>query len=186
MILSAPLHRFTVDDYYRMAEVGILAPDARVELLDGQITQMLPIGPFHSGVGTRLQTLFSQTDGQRWIVRRQYPIRLNDGSEPQPDVALVKPRDDFYTENHPGPADVFLLVEVADSSMLYDRGEKLSAYARANIPEYWLVNLVERVVEVYRFPSPAGTYGSVARSRVEAKIAPVAFPDVEISVQELF
>ena len=101
-------------------------------------------------------------------------------------MALVKPRKDFYTESHPGPADVFLLVEVADSSVLYDRGEKLSAYARANIPEYWLVNLVERVVEVYRLPLPTGTYGSLSRSQAGASIAPLAFPDVEIAVQGLF
>ena len=185
MITLAPTHRFTVEEYYRLAEAGILAPDARVELLEGQIVDMFPIGPFHSGVGTRLQTLFTRAGGDRWIVRSQYPIHLNDGSEPQPDLALVKPREDFYTGRHPQPSDVFVLVEVADSSVRFDREEKLPVYARAGIAEFWLVDLVKRVVEVYREPSPLGIYNFVAIFRSGDIVAPAAFPDVRISVMEL-
>ena len=185
MLLLAPKYRFTVEDYYRMADVGILAPDARVELLQGEIVEMFPIGPFHSGVGTRLQTIFTKAGGDRWIVRSQYPVHLDDGSEPQPDLALVKPRDDFYTESHPQPQDVYLLVEVADSSVRFDREEKLPIYARAGIPEFWLVNLVERKVEVYREPSPEGVYRVVILSRNGDNVAPAAFPDVSIAVGAL-
>lgn len=185
MLTLAPKHRFTVDEYYRMAETGILAPDARVELLEGEIVDMFPIGPFHSGVGTRLQTIFTKAGGERWIVRTQYPIHLDDGSEPQPDLALVKPRDDFYIGSHPQPQDVYLLVEVADSSVRFDREEKLPVYARAGIAEYWLVNLVERKVELYRDPSPDGTYRSITQARHGDHIAPVAFSDVAMTVESL-
>ncbi len=168
-----------------MAEAGILPPDARVELLEGQIVDMFPIGPFHSGVGTRLHTLFGRAGGERWIVRSQYPVHLNDGSEPQPDLALVKPREDFYVERHPQAEDVFLLVEVADSSVRFDREEKLPVYARAGIVEFWLVNLVEKVVEVYREPSSLGVYGFNHRFHVGEIVAPAAFPDVQIFVAAL-
>ncbi len=185
MLLLAPKHRFTVDEYYRMAEVGILAPDARVELLEGEIIEMFPTGPFHSGVGTRMQTIFSKAGGDRWIVRCQYPIHLDDGSEPQPDLALVKPRDDFYTESHPQPQDVYLLVEVADSSVRFDREEKLPVYARAGIAEFWLVNLVERKVEIYCDLSPEGAYRSTIQARHGDYIAPAAFPDAALKVEML-
>ncbi len=185
MIALAPKHRFTVQEYYRMAETGILAPDARVELLEGEIVDMFPIGPFHSGVGTRLQMIFTMAGGDRWIVRSQYPVRLGDGSEPQPDLALVKLRDDFYTAGHPRAEDVFLLVEVADSSVHFDREEKLPVYARAGITEFWLVNLVERKVEIYRDPSPEGIYRSVVQARHGDSVAPAAFPDAAMTVQAL-
>lgn len=123
--------------------------------------------------------------GDRWSVRSQYPVRLNDGSEPQPDIALIKPREDFYLEGHPQPQDVYLLVEVADSSVRFDREEKLPVYARAGIAEYWLVNLVERKVELYRDPSPDGTYRSITQARHGDHIAPVAFPDVTVTVDAL-
>ena len=146
---------------------------------------MLPIGPFHASVGTRLHTVFSKAGGDRWQVRSQYPVRLNDGSEPQPDLALVKPRKDYYTGRHPTPEDVFLLVEVADSSVLSDRVDKLPAYAKAGISEYWIVNLVERVVEVYRAPNPRGVYESMERRQGEDIIAPAIFPDARITVADL-
>ena len=185
LLMLAPRHRFTVDEYYRMAETGILSPDARVELLEGEIVDMFPIEPFHSSVGTRLHTVFMKVGGDRWTVRSQYPVRLNDGSEPQPDIALVKPRDDFYSGGHPQAHDVFLLVEVADSSVRFDREEKLPAYARAGIAEFWLVNLVERHVEIYRDPSPQGVYHSVTQARHGDRIAPAAFPDAALTVEAL-
>lgn len=181
----APTHRFTVEEYYRMGEIGILAPDARVELLDGQIIDMLPIGPFHSGVGSRLHDLFARAGGLRWIVRSQYPIRLSARSEPQPNIALVKPRADYYQQTHPKPADVFLLVEVSDSSVQFDREDKLPAYARAGIEEFWIVDLVEGAVEVYREPSSVGVYGVTTKATPGDSVTPQAFPDVVISVAEL-
>ena len=185
MRLLAPIHRFTVEEYYRLADARALAPGARVELLEGQIVDMLPIGPFHASIGSRLHAIFSRAGGERWHVRSQYPVRLNDGSEPQPDLALVKPRTDHYSERHPTPEDVFLLVEVADSSVLSDQVDKLPAYAKAGISEYWIVNLVERTVEVYRTPLPGGSYASVERRRGDETVAPALFPDAAVKVSAL-
>lgn len=184
---SAPArHHFSVEDYYRMAEAGILTPDARVELLDGQIFDMLPIGPFHASASRRLNNFFARLGEGRWLVDMQNPVRLNSRSEPQPDIALLRPLDAEYALRHPMPEDVFLLVEVAESSVRYDRGRKLAAYARAGIVEYWIVNLVEGVVEVYRQPLPTErAYQSITRVRGEARVAPTAFPDAEIAVADL-
>lgn len=187
-LLPRPLggtHRFTVEDYYLMAETGILAPDARVELIDGEILDMMPIGPFHANAVRRLSYLFSRISGGRWLVDAQHPVRLNPGSEPQPDFVLLKPRADFYTA-HPEPADVFLLVEVADSSLVDDRKKKLPLYARAGIAEYWLVNLPDRTVEVYREPDrAAASYKVALLARPGDTLAPAAFPDAGIAVGEL-
>lgn len=165
-----------------MAEVGILAPDARVELLDGEIFEMLPIGPFHANSVRRFINYFAALSAGRWLVDVQNPVRLNSRSEPQPDFVLLRPLDEEYAQRHPTPDDVFLLVEVADSSVKYDSGRKLAAYAKAGVREYWIVNLVKRVVEVYRKPSPDGTYGSFTRLQAEDLISPEAFPDVAVQV----
>src|ERR1043165_1951409 len=149
-------HRFRVEEYHRMAETGILPPDARIELLDGKIIDMSPIGPFHGGVTKRLNRFFSRTANGRWIVAVQDPVRLDDYSEPEPDLMLLKPSLGDYTDHHPTAADVFLLIEVAVSSLDYDGGDKLRAYARSGISEVWIVDLVERSVEVFRDPHLSG------------------------------
>jgi Uma2 family endonuclease len=177
-------HRFTVEDYYRMAEVGVIARGARVELLDGQLVDMMPIGPFHSGVVDRLVELFSEQNQQRWSVRAQNPLRLDKHSEPQPDVMLLKRRADSYTRNHPVPDDVFLIIEVADSSLDLDQCEKLPVYGKAGIPEVWIVNLPERHIEVYREPHFAG-YAKADIIREGENASPSAFPDVQVSVAAL-
>src|ERR1043165_8833237 len=118
-------HRFRVEEYHRMAETGILRPDARVELLDGKIIDMSPIGPFHGGVTKRLIRFFTLLAKGRWIVSAQDPLHLDQHSEPQPDLMLLKPAADDYTSRHPIPADVFLLIEVADTTLALDRDEKL-------------------------------------------------------------
>lgn len=169
-----------------MAEAGIIAPDAQVELLDGIIIDMSPIGPFHAGIGIRLQKILSGKDDERWMLRVQYPVRLSGGSEPIPDLTLVKPDPDDYTHRHPSAEDVFLLVEVADSSVRFDREKKLPIYARAGIAEFWIVNLVDRTVEVYRSPSPDGRYISVSRAGLDGVISLEAFPDVQVPVNKLF
>ncbi len=177
-------HRFTVSDYYRMAQAGVLDPDARVELLDGQIIDMSPSGPFHGGVVKRLIRLFAGLSKGRWVVAAQDPTHLDDYSEPQPDLMLLKPAADDYTGHHPGPGDTYLLIEVADSSLARDREEKLPAYGRAGIPEVWIVNLVEETIEVYREPNLTG-YGSrqVLSHRDTARVA--AFPEVAVDIGEL-
>jgi Uma2 family endonuclease len=143
---------FTVAEYYRMAEAGILSEDDRVELLDGEVIEMSPIGSRHAACVDRLNNFLSRVSKQRFIVRVQNPIRLDDYSEPQPDVTLLRVRSDFYAETHPTSADVLVVIEVADSSVELDRQVKLPLYAQAEIPEFWLANLPNDTVEFYARP----------------------------------
>ena len=178
------LHQFSTEDYHRLAELGFLAPDARVELLDGEIHDMSPIGPFHGGIVKRLNRLFSSCAGGRWIVSVQDAMGLDKYSEPQPDLMLLKPAPDDYTAHHPVPDDVLLLIEVSDSSLEFDRRKKLPLYARAAIPEVWIINLQELEIEVYREPHLAG-YGSKSICRPGEKLSPQKFPDVKAEVADL-
>jgi Uma2 family endonuclease len=177
-------HRFKVSEYYRMAETGVLRPDARVELLDGQIIDMSPIGPFHSTVVGDLTQWFIESSKGRWLVRSQSPVSLDEHSEPQPDLMLLKPAAHRYRESHPRPEDVYLLVEVSDTTLALDRNEKLPAYGRAGIGEVWIVNLNETTIEVYREPHFTG-YGSKTVLRGGDKAASQAFRDVAVDVSEL-
>ena len=167
-----------------MAETGVIRPDARVELLDGEIIDMMPIGPFHGGVTKRLNHYFARLAKGRWLVAVQDPVHLDEHSEPEPDLMLLKPAPGDYTDRHPGPADVFLLIEVADTSLAYDREDKLPAYGRAGISEVWIVNLEGQTVEVYREPHIAG-YNSKAVLRAGQQATPLAFPDARVDVSEL-
>jgi Uma2 family endonuclease len=177
-------HRFSVEDYYRMAETGVLRPGKRMELLDGKIIDMSPIGPFHGGVTDYLNELFVAASQGRWRTRVQNSLRLDDHSEPQPDLVLAKPAPDFYRKRHPQAGDVFLLVEVSDTTLAADQAEKLPAYGRAGVPEVWIVNLNELTVEIYREPHFTG-YGSKTVLRNGDKAAPQAFPDAAVDVAEL-
>ncbi len=167
-----------------MAEAGLLKPDARVELLDGQIIDMMPIGPFHAGTTNRLAKSFIKLAENRWHTGIQTPIRLDAHAEPVPDLTLLKPSPDDYTSRHPCSEEVFLLIEIADSTLAYDRTEKLPAYGRAGIPEVWIVNLPERSVEIYREPHYLG-YSSKRIIREGEQACPQAFPDVAIQVKAL-
>src|SRR6185295_15291225 len=155
-------HYFNVDEYYRMAEVGLLSPDVRVEMIEGEIVEMSPIGSTHAGTVDRSSAFLNRKLGNTVIVRVQNPIRLDDFSEPQPDLALLKPRKDFYSKSHPSPEDVLVVIEVADTSVDYDRNVKLPLYARAGIPEAWLMVLAKDVIEVYSQPRN-GKYQKVQR-----------------------
>lgn len=167
-----------------MAETGVLKPGARVELLDGQIIDMSPIGPFHGGVAKRLIQLFTRSANGRWIVAAQDPVRLDEHSEPQPDVMLLRPSADDYTSRHPGPEDVWLLIEVADTTLDSDRAGKLPAYGRAGIAEVWIVNLNDQTIEVYREPHFTG-YGARILLRSGDKARPLAFADAVVDVAAL-
>ena len=136
-----------------MGETGILGPDLRTELIDGEIIEMPPIGHPHAGTVNLLVKLLTSAVADRAIVAPQNPVRLNDHTEPLPDIALLKPRADYYRNGHPGPDDVLLLIEVADSSLAYDRDVKLPRYAGAGIAEVWLVDLVGGRLWVYRQPA---------------------------------
>jgi Uma2 family endonuclease len=177
-------HRFSVMEYYRMAETGVLRPDARVELLNGEIIDMSPIGPFHGSVTAYLTEFFAAASKGRWQTRVQNPVRLDEHSEPQPDLVLAKPSPDFYRKRHPQPDDLFLLIEVSDSTLAADQAEKLPAYGRAGVAEVWIVNLNETTIEVYREPHFTG-YGSKTILRAGDTIAPLAFPDAAVDVAEL-
>ena len=177
-------HRFNVKEYYRMAETGVLHPNARVELLNGRIIDMSPIGPFHGGLVKRLSRIFNLKAKGRWIVSIQDPLRLDDQSEPEPDVMLLKPAADDYTSGHPQPDDVFLLIEVSDSTLDYDREEKLPAYGRAGVVEVWIVNLQDATLEIHREPHFTG-YGSKTVLHAGEQAKPLAFPDTTLDVAEL-
>ncbi len=153
---------FTVTEYNRMGETGILKEDDRVELIEGEIVEMSPIGRRHAACVDRLTELLSERLWRRAIVRVQSPIVLNDYAEPQPDVALLRRREDFYERSLPTPDDVLLIVEVADTTLEYDRQIKVPLYARAGISEVWIVNLSDGQVEVYTQPAE-GAYRNVRR-----------------------
>lgn len=153
---------FTVDEFHRMGEAGVFGEEDRLELIDGEIISMTPIGPRHAACVNRLTALLLPQLGSAAILAPQNPVSLSEHLEPQPDVVLLRSRSDFYSTAHPGPRDLLLVVEVADSSIEYDRGIKVPRYARAGIPEVWLVDLTARLVEVYRRPAGGGYAEQVA------------------------
>ena len=178
-------HRVTVDEFERIVEAGVFAPDERLELIDGEIVDMSPIGNPHMACVNRLNTLFAPLSvAGRAIVQVQGAFVASDVSRPQPDVALLRPRADFYATAGPGPTDVLLAVEVADSSLRYDTGVKRPLYAAAGVTEMWIVDLNGGVVEVATEPGPQG-FVRLVRARPGDTISPVALPDVAIPVTEL-
>ena len=184
MSVEIAKHSFTVEEYERMGEAGIFPPDARLELIEGEIYEMPPIGPPHAGVVAYLSKLLNRSFGDL-IVIVQSPVRLNDFSEPQPDLALLRWREDFYRSAHPTPADVLLVVEVSDATVETDRKVKVPLYARAGIPEAWLVNIPDERIEVYSDPS-GDAYGQVKQfGRGEQAQSPT-LKELVMSVGELF
>ena len=145
-------HRLTVRDYYRMAEVGLLRPDERVELIEGEIIDMPPIGSLHGAVVDLLaERLITALKGSA-LVRIQGAIRLGDASEPQPDIAILRSRPDRYAGDHPRAADVLLVIEVSDTTLEFDTGVKARLYARHGVPELWVADLTNRQLCVFRSP----------------------------------
>jgi Uma2 family endonuclease len=176
--------RLTLEQYERMVEGGILTSGDRVELLDGEIVEKVPIGTRHSACVIRLQRLFMRAlDDGRATVAVQSPLGLPPNSEPEPDVALLKPRADDYASLHPRPQDVLLVVEVCDSSIGRDR-VKLRLYARAGIPEVWLVDLTRNLVDVYRRPDGA-RYAERATFERAGRLTPLHFPAVAFTVDDV-
>ena len=174
----------TVAEYHRMAEAGILTERDRVELIEGELIAMSPIGSEHSGTVNALTRTLVRAVGDRAIVAVQNPVQLDDLSEPEPDFALLKPRDDDYRRATPRPHEVLLIIEVADTSLAYDRAVKRSLYARHGIPEFWIVNLAAKQVEVCR--SPTGEqYASVSHVGREAVLEPQLLPGATIPVSAL-
>lgn len=152
MTVQISRHQFTVTEYARMRETGILSEDDRVELIDGEVRDMSPIGPLHAAIVKRLNTILGRLLPDAFILSIQDPIQLNDYREPQPDVAILRYRADFYADAHPVADDVLLVIEVADTSIDYDRDEKLPRYADAHIAEVWIVDIENLVIEQYLQP----------------------------------
>lgn len=184
MAVAAVRHRFTVADYHRMAEAGILDQRARVELIDGEIIDMSPIGRTHKACVDHLNRLFVQRLGDKAIVRVQSGVPVSEHSEPEPDLALLRERPDFYADTDAGSADVLLIVEVADTSLAYDRRRKVPMYARNGIPEVWVVDVNGERVFVYREPRPEGCRVTF-EVRGQAGLSPLAFPELLLTADDV-
>ena len=178
-------HRLTVRDYQRMGEAGIFHEDDRVELIEGEIVDTAPIGSGHSGQVNRLSNILKLTIGERAIVAVQNPVILGSHSAPQPDIALLRPQADYYAAAHPQAQDVLLIVEVADSSLDYDREVKLPLYARHGIPEVWLVDVTGRQLTIHRQPTATGYRESFIPATLTTLSLPM-LPEVTVNLGMLF
>jgi Uma2 family endonuclease len=185
VVTTAPTsHRFTVEDWDRLIEVGFFTKYDRVELLDGEIFDITPIGDPHEASVDRLTRHFVTRAGERAIVRIQGSVQVSKYSVPLPDVAVLAPRDDFYRGGKPQPDDLLLVIEVSDSSLAFDRGPKARLYAAGGVAEYWVVDVNGEVVDVCTEPSADG-YRSVSTVGRGATLAPICLPGVSLTVDEI-
>jgi len=151
-MLTLPRKKFALEEYHQIIASGVLREDYLIELINGEIFEMSPVGFKHASCVKKINYLFAEKLGSKVIIGVQDPIKLNDNSEPQPDLVLLKPRDDFYANQHPIPEDIFLLIEVADSSIDYDKNFKIPIYAENKVQEIWLIDLNQNLLEVYQNP----------------------------------
>ena len=178
-------HKYSVVEYHRLGEAGVLRADERVELIEGEIIDRAPIGSRHAAVVKRLIQILTRAVGDRAIVSAQDPVAIENHSEPQPDLALLLPRTDFYAAAHPGAQDVLLIIEVADSSLRYDREVKIPLYARSKIPEIWLVDLENKTLTLYQQAKGE----SYAQILVAANLGSITLPgmtDANVDVSMIF
>lgn len=188
--LAAVRHLFSLEEFHQMGRTGIFGEDDRVELIEGEIVEMTPIGSGHAATVNRLTRLLGTQAGARAVLTVQNPLSIpGEGaavdSEPQPDLMLLAPRDDFYAAGHPTPEDVLLLIEVADTTLAFDRDVKLPVYARGGVGEVWLVNLQEGLVEVHRDPVQ-GSYRWTRRAFPGEDLEPEGVAGVRVAVGEVF
>lgn len=176
--------RISVVQYEQMIRCGVFTENDRVELIRGFLVDKMPIGPLHSACLTRLNKALQEHLGGRAVIRTQDPVVLPD-SEPEPDISLAEPRVDYYASGHPQATELFAVVEVSDSTLDFDRDEKLPMYADGAIPEYWIVNLIDRQIEVYRQPQRSGTYASRIIAIAGDEIELLAFPGVRFAVADI-
>lgn len=167
-----------------MAEAGILSEDDRVELLEGEIVQLSPIGSRHQGCVNRLTSILVRFAAQNYVVSVQGPVRLDENSEPQPDLALLKPSPDFYANAHPTPDDILILIEVSETSAAYDREVKLPLYAERGIRETWIVDLESGTIEVNDEPSSDG-YGRITKRRRGEAVRSSVLPGFSVNVEDV-
>jgi Uma2 family endonuclease len=177
--------RFSREAYHRMLETGVLDDQKHYELIDGEIVMTPPIGPGQGDLISQLMDFFVRRIPDVFQCRIQLPIVVNGHSEPEPDLAIVRRRESRYQSEHPSPTDVVLLIEVSQSSLSRDRGQKMQLYARSAIPEYWIVDVEHRIVIVHRQPEPLG-YSDVQQFNSRATIAPLAAPECQLDLDWLF
>jgi len=185
MGVVAERRRFTVDEYHKLGVAGVLTTEDRVELVEGELIQMPPIGSVHAGLVARLDRVFQATAGEPFIVWTQNPLSLPPGSEPQPDLALLKPRADGYLSSLPTARDVLLVIEVGDTTLAYDRDVKIPLYAKHGVAESWLLDASARRLEMYRDSGPEG-YRILLRPDRDDTVSPLALPNVRIDLKALF
>lgn len=178
------LRLWTVEEYHRMAEAGIFGADERVELLEGKIIWMIAKGTAHRSAVGRTDYLLKNRLGNRAWVSIQDPVKLNEGSEPEPDIAVVKVDPLDYADHHPTPSEVYLIIEVADSSLKLDCQTKAKAYSQAGITDYWVLDVVSRQLHIFRKPTQDGYQSKVILAE-DATISPLEFPDLSIAVLEI-
>jgi Uma2 family endonuclease len=184
MAIEISKRLFTVHDYHRMVDAGILSEDDRVELIRGEVIAMSPIGPRHSAAVLRANQALGRLVGDLAIVGVQGSIRLDEYDEPQPDLYLLRPKDDFYASGHAGPTDIFLIIEVADSSLEYDSTIKMNLYAETGVPEYWISNVRDDCLVAYSNPIK-DTYGTAQQFLRGQTIAPKLLPGCKMLVDVL-
>lgn len=175
---------WTVEDYHRMAAAGILQPEERVELIEGQIVGMAAKGTPHSAAITRTARVLVNALGEQVLLRTQEPIRLNDYCEPEPDIAVVQVNPLDYADHHPTPEEVYLVIEVADSSLSKDQETKARIYAQAGIADYWILDINQRQLFVLRSPNQNG-YQSEFMLTENANISPLRFPTLSVAIQDI-
>ena len=186
-VVEPTRHKLSIDDFERLGAAGILAEDSRVELIEGDLIDMPPIGTGHMSVSNRLNRLLVNRAGDDAIVSVAHPMRLPPWSMPQPDFMLLRPRADDYATQHPGAGDVLLAIEVADSSLRYDRGTKARVYASHGVAEYWIVEVEVRRLHVFRSPIPAeGRFASQRTLEAPFDIAPAALPALSLASEEIW
>ena len=178
------IHLFTVQDYHRMIESGILDEDDRVELLAGQIVKMASKGTAHGAAVKRTEKLLENRLGNKVLVRLQDPVELNDNSEPEPDISVVIPDPFYYEDHHPTPSEIYLIIEIADTTLRKDCGTKATIYAQSGITDYWVLNVNDRQLHVFREPSQEG-YQSKLILGEDASISPLHFPDTFFMVRDM-
>jgi len=184
MTVAAVRRLITVAEFDRMAEANVFRPEDRLELFEGEFVEMSPIGRRHAACVRRLTNLLARILGDQAVIDAQNPVVLGDLSQPQPDLAILAHRDDFYADRHPRPEDVHFLIEVAETSLGYDRDSKIPLYALYGIPEVWLVDLNGATIEVFRGPSPDG-YLRATQHDGDAVVSPEALPQLELSVRTI-
>ncbi len=182
--LELTRRRFTVAAYLRMVEAELFVEGERVELIHGDLIEMSPIYITHISTLNRPVWMLSNALGKQVILSVQNPVQLSEDSLPQPDVAVFRFQEEFYSEQHAKPEDILLIIEVADSSLRYDQRVKSKLYGTAGIADYWIVNLPERQIEVYREPRPNG-YRTVTTCAPGETLSPLAFPDVVQQVEQI-